>query len=315
MITYTLKFWLYLLCLIPSIFCTFFVLRHLLFNRALRNALNNHVIILILLLGLICEITVYPWMLFYYRSNDEWDRSPTFCIVWAFMDWGLYVTQTVLFAWATIERHILIFHDRWVGTRKSRFLVHYLPLTLLLLYCLVFYIVVDFFPPCENFFYSDMICVYFCLYDVYEFYMWQTIAHQIIPNFIIVVFSIALLARVIWQKFKLHQPIHWRKHRKMTVQLLSISLLYLVFSFPFILVTLLYLCGLPYRIYGSFIVYADFFSYFIVLLFPFVCALSLPELWTKIKNTIYPQRHRAGAIRPTAIAIHHTADTVRTRRE
>ena len=313
MISYRLKFWFYLLFLIPSILCSLFVLRHLLFDRTLRNALHNHVIILLLLLGLICEVTVYPWMLFYYRSAGMWERPPIFCVIWAFIDWGLYITQTILFAWATIERHILIFHDQWTATRKKRFFVHYLPLLVLLLYCFVFYIVVNFFPPCENYFFDvDLICVYFCLYDTYEFYMWQTIFHQIVPNFIIVLFSMALLLRVLCQKYRIHQPIRWRKHRKMTVQLLSISLLYLIFSFPFIWVTLMYLCGLPYWIYGFILPYTDFFSYFIILLFPFVCALSLPELPVKIRRTLHLAGHQPRAIYPTAIML-HTMDADRIR--
>jgi hypothetical protein len=42
-------------------------------------------------------------------------------------------------AWLAIERHILIFHDRWVSNRRGRFLFHYLPLIILVTYILVFY--------------------------------------------------------------------------------------------------------------------------------------------------------------------------------
>jgi hypothetical protein len=292
MIPIIIKFWSYLIFLIPSIICSLFILYYLLVRRTPRHALNNHVIILLLLLGLICEVTNYPWMLYYYYYDGVWERSPMFCTIWAFLDWAIYATQTMLFAWATIERHFLIFHDQWLSTRKKRFFIHYLPPIVLLLYCLVFYIIVDFFPPCENIqFDVDMICVYFCLYGTYQLYMWQTIVHQILPNLVIVLFSIALAVRILWQKHRMHQPIYWRRHRKMTVQLLSISFLYLIFSFPFILVTVMYLCGLLYSVYGDFLPYADFSSYFILLLFPFVCVLSLPELRAKIKNIFRFRRH------------------------
>ena len=294
------KFWLYLIFLVPSLLCSLFVLYHLLFTRTLRNAPNNHVIIVLLIIGLASQVTVYPWMLYYFRSDGVWDRTLIFCTVWSFMDWGLYVTQTILFAWATLERHILIFHDSWTSTKVKRCLIHYLPLALLLLYCLTFYVVIDFFPACENFYLDfDMVCVYLCSYGTYELYMWQTIVHQILPTFAIVLFSLTLLGRVLWRKYRMHQPIQWRKHRKMAVQLLSISLLYLVFSFPFILVTLMYLCGLSYSAYGTFIPYADFCSYFIILLLPFVCALSLPELQTKIKAIFRLRAPHGRAIHPT----------------
>jgi hypothetical protein len=32
-----------------------------------------------------------------------------------------YVIQGILFSWTIIERHILIFHDRWMITKKRRF--------------------------------------------------------------------------------------------------------------------------------------------------------------------------------------------------
>ena len=129
----------------------------------------------------------------------------------------------------------------------------------------------------------------------YDLYLWQTIVHQIIPNLIIMIISIALLARVLWQK-----------HRKMTVQLLSTLLPYLLFSFPFILVTLMYLSGLSYRVYSDFLPYADFFSYFMILLYPFVCVLSLSELSTKIQRTLQRRQHHARAIQPTAMILRPT---------
>ena len=60
------KFWSYLSFLIPAIVCSLFVLYHLFFDRALRRALNNHAVAVVLILGLICQITIYPWMLYFY---------------------------------------------------------------------------------------------------------------------------------------------------------------------------------------------------------------------------------------------------------
>jgi hypothetical protein len=110
----------------------------------MRHALNNHVIIIVLIIGLICELTDYPSLLYYYRNEGMWKRSLMFCQIWGLFDRGLYITQTVLFAWATIERHILIFHYKWVTTKKKRFFVHCLPPVALLLYCVILYTVVYF---------------------------------------------------------------------------------------------------------------------------------------------------------------------------
>ena len=289
----SVKFSLYLLFLIPSVICAIFILYNLLFYRTFSRALNNHVLILLLFISVICQVTIYPWMLYFYHTPTPWPRSLVFCMIWGFIDWGLYVTQIILVAWTSIERHILIFHDKWILTKRNRFLIHYLPLSLLLSYCLIFYMVAYFFPPCEN--HVDpykIACVDVCLYGYYAFNMWETIVHQILPNLIIVFFSITLLLRVLWQKHRIHQPIQWRKHRKMTIQLFSITLIYLIFSFPNTLLVLMYLCGVSYDTDEGFKKCAEFFSYFTILFFPFVCLFSLPELRTRIRHILQRRQRR-----------------------
>jgi len=247
---------------------------------------------------------MYPWMLYYYKHPNDWQRSHIFCSIWRFIDWGLYITQSILFAWASIERHILIFHDGLVSTRNKRFFVHYLPLILLLSYCLIFYGIIYFFPTCENFFNNfDVVCISSCLLnDNAVLHMWEIIVHQILPTLIIIIFSIALLLRVLQQKHRIHQVIHWRKHRKMTIQLLSISLIYLVFSFPNTLMIFMHLCGLPEQIGAEADIYVGFFSYLVILLFPFVCILPLPELQNKIMKILHLQR-RTTSIHPEILVI------------
>ncbi|CAF1537444.1 unnamed protein product, partial [Rotaria magnacalcarata] len=85
--------------------------------RTLRQALHNHVIALLLFINSIVQLTTIPWILNYYRLEHVWPQKPTFCLTWAFIDEALYITTTLLFAWATIERHILIFYDRLLSTK------------------------------------------------------------------------------------------------------------------------------------------------------------------------------------------------------
>ena len=300
-ITATVKFWLFLVFLILSLICSLFVLYYLLFDRQLRRALHNHVIIVLLFIGLIAQVTVYPWTLYYLNSRNIWYRTYSFCVIWGFIEWGTYVTQEILFAWTTIERHILIFHDRWVSTRKRRIFIHYLPPILLIFYCIIFYTITYFFPSCKNLINNvSASCIDACLYDKYVFFVWESIFHQIIPNFIIILCSISLILRILWQKHRMRRPIQWRKHRKMTLQLISISLLYLIFSFPNITIIFIQLSDLSKSIDPGITIYTDLFSYLVILCFPFVCFFSLPELRNKIKN-ILPfknQRQRARSIFP-----------------
>jgi phosphatidylglycerophosphate synthase len=120
--------------------------------------------------------------------------------------------------------------------------------------------------------------------------MWETIVHQMLPAVLIIVFSIALFVRVLLQKHRIHQPVQWRKHRKMAIQILSISLLYLEFYFPYVLYSLMLTFGVPNDSLDNLGVYAEFCTYFMTPLLSFVCTLSLPELGTKIGKIIHFQR-------------------------
>ena len=230
-------------------------------------------------------MTIYPWMLYFFKSKQIWQRSFTFCVIWGFLDWFLYVSHTMLFAWATIERHILIFHETWISTNKQKILLHYFPMIFILIYLFIFYVIMYFFPPCQNYHQSaNLLCIFPCLYDKYILSMWDFIVDQLFPILIIVIFSIALFIRVLKQKQRMCRTIHWRKHRKMTIQLLSISFVYLIILLPYAIVYIIRLSGLKNAFSNEFYAYTVFFSYFILLLFPFVCALSLPESQIKLKN-------------------------------
>ena len=282
------RFWTILVVLVPSLICCFFAIYHLLLDRASRRALHNDVIIVLLAICLLYETTDYSWMLYYYFNRGSWRRSYTFCLFTGFLDWSLYIAHTLIFAWAMIERHILIFHDQWVSTRKRRLFVHYLPLAFLLLYWFTFYFVIYFFPPCDNRLRPTyFVCIYPCLYDNYILSMWDYLVHQILPIGIIATFSVGLVVRVICQKHRMRRAIHWKKHRKMTVQALSISFLHLIFLFPYTIVYIIrniYLMSSP--LITEFNTYTVFLSYFIVPFSPIVYIISSTELKAKIGDLL-----------------------------
>lgn len=302
MISSKAKFCLYLITLIPSFICTLFVLYYLLFVRTLRRSLHNHVIIVLLFTVLFCELTMYPWMLYYLAKSNIWQRSYVFCVIWNFIDWAVYMLQLHLFAWATIERHILIFHDRWVSTQRKRLCFHYLPVIVIFIYWLIFYAYIYFYPICQNEHDdSNMICVNTCSFNILSYRVFDTLFNNIFPSSTIVLSSVTLLIRILRQKYRMHQQIQWKKHRKMTIQILSISTLYLLLTTPWAMTTLFKICGLESIVTEAYESYSGLFSYFIVLLFPFVSLLSLPELRVKFERILC--KHRAQrTIRPEGIA-------------
>ena len=296
MIPNSVRFWVYLTVLIPSIAFSVFVLCCLLGDRALHRALHNHVVIVILLVGLIYEATNFPWMLYFYRSEGVWERSLTFCTVSAYIEWVATISQVMLFAWANVQRHILIFHEKWVSTKARRFFCHYLVIVSLIVYCLMFYFLTILFPSCENLHdTSAAYCLINCAFDNYSLYLYDAIIHQTAPVVIILLFSVLLLGRVVWQKQRIHQAIHWRQHRKMTVQVLSITILYLVFELP---VTVVYSVArfAPFNDWMVEILDVSIFlCYFPFLLLPFVCGLSSTEVRARLKTILQPHQ-RVGHI-------------------
>jgi hypothetical protein len=67
----------------------------------------------------------------------------------------------------------------------------------------------------------------------------------------------------------------------------------------------LHLCGLPRYLTADFMEYLLFFNYCMILLCPFVCALSLPQLRNKLKNLCLA-RQQARTVVPMTWAIKRT---------
>ena len=201
-ISLTVRFWLFVIPNSLSIVCSFFVLYQLLFDRALRQALYNHAIIVGLLAGLIYELTTVPLMLHYFRVGNTWKLTPLFSRSWTFIDNLCYTVQITSFAWASIERHILIFHTQWISTKKSRFFLHYFPLIALMNYCFLYHIVSALVLFCGN---SDDLSPFNGVPHPCAFFhpilsQWDTVCHQFIPTLVIVLFSALLLVRILRQK-------------------------------------------------------------------------------------------------------------------
>jgi hypothetical protein len=88
---YLIQFWLFLVLIIPSIIFTLVALYYLLLDRTLRQALNNHAIILILSINLFCEITDIPFYIHYFHSFESFTGLSSFRLIWGYLDWTLFL--------------------------------------------------------------------------------------------------------------------------------------------------------------------------------------------------------------------------------
>lgn len=107
-ITYSIRFWLFLISDIFSIQSCLFVLYHLLFIKSARQILCNHSIIVLLLINLIFNCVNVPLVIHYYRLNGNWQITRPFTQIWQFFHFALFATQTILFAWCCIERYFIV---------------------------------------------------------------------------------------------------------------------------------------------------------------------------------------------------------------
>jgi len=117
--------------------------------------------------------------------------------------------------------------------------------------------------------------------------MFEQVGLSTVPSLLIIIFNLALLARVIWQKYKVHRSPQWKKQRKLAIQVFLMSSFYLVFSLPLTTIYLARLCCQPNWANQLLSIYF-FLSYFVIFLLPFVSLAGLPELWNRV-NRINPQ--------------------------
>jgi len=191
-----IRFWILLFLDIPAVSCTIFLLYHLLLKRQLRQALHNHIVILILINILMCQLFDMPFYIVFYHLGYVWWQAPAFCLFWWLMDTGPLSFCTILLAYGSFERHILIFHSNLVSTRRKRWIFHYIPLCCVLIYCFVFYSYAIFFAPCQNTFdYDQSVCSYPCYFDDPVLGPYDTIRNGFVIAILNIIADIGLIVR------------------------------------------------------------------------------------------------------------------------
>jgi hypothetical protein len=84
------RFWFVIIFVVLAILCSLFVLYYLLFNRTLRQALNNHGIIVLLIIGLGIDLADVSFILNFFRFGSTWQLTTSFSQFWTFIDYGSY---------------------------------------------------------------------------------------------------------------------------------------------------------------------------------------------------------------------------------
>ncbi|UJR12309.1 hypothetical protein I4U23_016486 [Adineta vaga] len=195
--------------------------------------------------------------------------------------------MNLLVAWASFERHLLIFHSNIFNLKWKNVCFHYMPPILISIYQIIFYIYCSFFFPCETQVdFDNNICYYGCQSRDPSIGMWQTSFHGIFPLICVLICNGALLFRVYRSKARLQQSINWQKYRTMIFQLVSIAFLYLSLNLPFY-IAYIWVITAPSPMAVMLLQRTGFLTYFVPLLFPFACFLSIPQLGSKMKQILH----------------------------
>lgn len=285
----SVRAWLFLVPMIPSVIVTTFNLYHLLTDRALRSGIHNHVIILLLSYGLIEILTDITWQIYFYHVGSALSTTTSFCQLWVYCASAIYITIYILMAWAAIERNILVFYPQLVHGKMKRLFFHYIPLGIAIVYPQLFYNTMLFIVPCNvPYSYTRRYCgQYSCITLVSWTSLWDSIAHYMLPAFTTVTFSVLLFVRVVYRRYIARGQIDWRNYKKMTAQLLPISILYMALQFPPMFLYAAYSAGLARTVASGYYSDANFFSYWAVLLTPFASVISLPDLKSKCLKLLF----------------------------
>ncbi|CAF3807031.1 unnamed protein product [Rotaria sp. Silwood1] len=308
--TEVIQLWAMILVNIVSILCSFFHFYHLMSKRPLREALNNHPMIVLICTIFFIQLIDVPFYINYLRLGYVWPETSLFCIIWWNIDTVSFEITLFVIAEASLSRYILIFHEKLLSTRKKRLFFHYIPLMIFILYPIVFYLLVETlitYAQPYPYDYTQPWCDYDPAYMYNSiFHKWQLVVNQIGPTLISLISDVVLILRVIHHKhIRLRQPIVWKKHRKMTIQLLSISIFCSSFNTPILIYNLLWffklLPSMDYNYNLQTIFY--FVSYFSMLFLPCVMILSLPKKywWEKWWIKFFGRQQRQRQITPMMI--------------
>ncbi|CAF3038685.1 unnamed protein product [Rotaria sp. Silwood2] len=261
-----------------------FIIIYVSTHKSLRSAPNNYCLLILLIVEFLTRIIGLPFDLYYYHEGVALFENATFCFIWRMINYSGYGAGVMLIAWASFERHILIFHDRFLRSKWKNICFHYVPPFIVMVYVIGFYIYVLYFLPCSKILnFEIFVCGDDCIRNYPVLIAYRRIVHQMGPPICIGIFSVSLLIRVLYSKRRLQQAFSWRKHSKMAYQLLSISFTCLSAIFPFGLLIFLNEVGVR-NIPKAISDYLYFYSTLIPFYLPFVYVTSIPELWTKMKR-------------------------------
>jgi hypothetical protein len=264
---------------IPALLCLIFIFYCVYREHQLRS-LNNHAMLIILFscfLLLTCE---QPVTLTFFRRGSLEIQSDHLCLYWIFINYSIQGITTVMMAFASIERFVLIFYWNFItGSQHRKLWFHYIPMLFCCTSVLIWYIVLIFIYPCENMFdYTMFLCNSACYQSNVLIGILDWMGTVLLPVVIVILFSLLLLIRAILQKRRLHLPLNWRRTRKMIIQLLAVVFVFLCTQVPLSIFAIVRLAFIPDFLTDILTLWYYYTPYFIFSLTPFAYVITTKEV-------------------------------------
>ena len=303
--TRNIKFSLFVALEPPSLICNIVLVYYLIADQTLRRALHYHAILALLIVSLLTNLIEVPRIIHYLHTGIVKPQTNANCLIWQWCDYLLFSTMNVLLLWASIERHLLIFHGHLHATAKYRLLLHYLPFIAIITYLILFYTVAIFIYSCEQQLdFTQPLCGFPCYTTHANISLYDLFAHTFLPLVLCILLDICLVMRAIYRRRVglLQQGVQWRKYRKMIFQLLLISSLYSLLQIPFTVVVFIPLF-VSLSDLASYLqnVYFYYFFWLLTLLLPFACIGCLPEVVNIVKKSLLRRLNRNNTVMPMTI--------------
>lgn len=171
----------------------------------------------------------------------------SFCTFWILYDYGFYSLNLWLMALFALERYLLIFHKEVVmKNRKRRLFWYYAPVTSIIIFVFSWFMYLVVFYPCTQMFdFTSVTCGVACYQIFGSALVLNThwIVFSLLPSWITVLFTFILISHVFYQRHKISKRLiqqdTWKRTRKMFLQLIPVTVLFLSFNMPMIIVGIL----------------------------------------------------------------------------
>jgi len=288
-----IKFWILLSLQLLSIPCFIYVFFQFATKKKLRQSINNHVILLLLIVSFLFVTIALSLTLAYMYTSQVYPATAIFCTLWNWFHYSVNIINLFLMGFASLERNWLIFHPKVVQSKGGRFLFHYCPLVFCIVYPPIFYIGAMFIYQCDpTYDYTQLLCTWPCYFYNQQWANIDLFFNNYTPLFSIPVFCTIIYVRIFIQRRHMRQQrFKWRRDKKLVLQLWILSSLYLSMWMPIQLTGLINLYWLPTFLLQAQIDYMYLFPYLIHIVYPYIVLLSFHDEMKKSSRqtaTVFP---------------------------